>query len=169
SRECSMPPVFDFGNRTLPYGVFRPPGLPPRVGVAVDDLVLDLSMLVDSPEEFEQSSLNAFMAKGRQRWRDVRAVVEARVRDGVGLGYVVGVPSEQGVPVPAGEFRDHVFGAVALLDWSARDIQAWEYQPLGPFLGKSFATTVSSWVVPLEALDDAWVDGPCQEPAVFPY
>jgi fumarylacetoacetase len=73
--------------------------------------------------------------------------------------------------VPASEFRHHVFGVVILIDWSARDIQAWEYQPLGPFLAKSFATTISSWIVPLEALDEAggWVDGPVQEPEVLPY
>src|SRR5205085_5779257 len=55
-----------------------------------------------------------------------------------------------------------------LNDWSARDIQAWEYQPLGPFLGKSFATSISPWVVPLEALAAARVDGPAQDPAPLP-
>ena len=54
-------------------------------------------------------------------------------------------------------------------DWSARDIQAWEYQPLGPFLGKSFATSVGPWVVPLEALSDAWVPAPEQDPPVLDY
>ncbi|MEU3617985.1 fumarylacetoacetate hydrolase family protein [Streptomyces sp. NPDC006872] len=257
----------DFGQRTLPYGVFRAPGLAPRVGVAVGDLVLDLSRLIDSPEEFEQPSLNAFMATGHRRWQEVRAAVESRVEAGVSLGqdgvhriadvdvlmpievadfvdffsgiehatnaghvlrpgedplkpnyrhlpvgyhgragtvipsgvdvvrprgqvragdevvlresarldfeaelgYVVGVPSTQGTPVSAERFRDHVFGVVVLVDWSARDIQAWEYQPLGPFLGKSFATTISPWVLPLDALDEAWVDGPVQEPPVLPY
>ncbi|MER7604667.1 fumarylacetoacetate hydrolase family protein [Nocardioides sp. NPDC127503] len=85
----------------------------------------------------------------------------------VELGYVVGVPSTLGVPVSGHALRDHVFGVVILIDWSARDIQAWEYQPLGPFLAKSFATTISPWVAPLEALD--WVEGPRQEPAVLPY
>ena len=56
-----------------------------------------------------------------------------------------------------GDFRDHVFGLCLLNDWSARDIQAWEYVPLGPFLGKSFATSVSAWITPLEALDAARV------------
>jgi fumarylacetoacetase len=71
--------------------------------------------------------------------------------------------------VPIDDFRAHVFGAVLVNDWSARDLQAWEYQPLGPFLGKSFRTSVSPWVVPLDALDAARVPGPPQEPAVLPY
>jgi fumarylacetoacetase len=261
--------VVDFGTETLPYGVFRPPGLSPRIGVAVGELVLDLSHLIDAPKEFARPSLNALLAAGRERWAEVRSLVTARVASGVTagedgvyaqsdievllpikvadfvdyfsgiehavnmgrilrpddanplkpnyrhlpvgyhgragtvipsgvgivrpcgqvkttdgvvcrrterldieteLGYVVGVPSVLGRPVPASEFRNHVFGLVILIDWSARDIQAWEYQPLGPFLAKSFATTISSWVVPLEALDESgWVDGPVQEPDVLPY
>ena len=85
------------------------------------------------------------------------------------LGFVVGTPSELGAPVPYDAFADHVFGVVGLNDWSARDIQAWEYVPLGPFLGKSFATSVSHWVTPLEALDAAWVDLPGQDPEPLPY
>ncbi len=68
------------------------------------------------------------------------------------LGIYIGTPSELGEPVPVGRAADHVFGFCLLNDWSARDIQAWEYQPLGPFLGKNFATTVSPWVVTAEAL-----------------
>ncbi len=68
------------------------------------------------------------------------------------LGFVVGPGSALGKPIAVGGALNHVFGVVLLNDWSARDIQAWEYQPLGPFLGKSFATTVSPWVVTLEAL-----------------
>ena len=64
---------------------------------------------------------------------------------------------------------DHIFGVVLLNDWSARDIQAWEYVPLGPFLGKSFATRISAWVVPFEALAGAGVPVPGQDPAVLPY
>ena len=85
------------------------------------------------------------------------------------VGFVVGVGSALGEAVPAGSFADHVFGVVLVNDWSARDIQAWEYQPLGPFLGKSFATSISPWVVPLEALGAARVDGPAQHPAPLPY
>jgi fumarylacetoacetase len=85
------------------------------------------------------------------------------------LGFVVGVPSRLGEPVPASAFRDHVFGVVLVNDWSARDIQAWEYQPLGPFLGKSFATSVSAWVTPLALLEDRFVRSPAQEPEPLPY
>jgi fumarylacetoacetase len=68
------------------------------------------------------------------------------------LGFVIGPGNPLGKPIGIGRALDHVFGALLLNDWSARDIQAWEYQPLGPFLGKSFASTVSPWVVTLEAL-----------------
>ena len=85
------------------------------------------------------------------------------------LGFVVGTPSALGDRVGVDGFADHVFGLVGLNDWSARDIQAWEYVPLGPFLGKSFATSISHWVTPLEALDAAWVDLPGQDPEPLPY
>ncbi|HEU4567455.1 MAG TPA: fumarylacetoacetase [Marmoricola sp.] len=85
------------------------------------------------------------------------------------VGFVVGVPSAPGERVPASAFRDHVFGVVLVNDWSARDIQSWEYVPLGPFLGKSFATSVSSWVLPLDALEGARVAPPAQDPAPLPY
>jgi fumarylacetoacetase len=85
------------------------------------------------------------------------------------VGFVVGVPSRLGEPVGVSGFRDHVFGVVLVNDWSARDIQAWEYVPLGPFLGKSFATSVSAWVVPLAALDHAVVRLPEQDPPVLDY
>ncbi|GAA1872224.1 fumarylacetoacetase [Actinomadura bangladeshensis] len=85
------------------------------------------------------------------------------------VGFVAGVPSPAGRGVPAGAFRDHVFGFVLVNDWSARDLQAWESQPLGPFLGKSFATSVSSWVVPVAALEPARVSPPVQDPAPLPY
>jgi fumarylacetoacetase len=85
------------------------------------------------------------------------------------LGFVVGAGSALGEPVPASAFRDHVFGVVLVNDWSARDIQAWEYQPLGPFLGKSFATSVGAWITPLALLEDRFVPGPVQEPEPLPY
>ena len=87
----------------------------------------------------------------------------------VEVGFVVGTPSPLGSRVPASQFAEHVFGIVLLNDWSARDIQAWEYQPLGPFLGKSFATSISPWVVPLDALAAAEVAPPEQDPAPLPY
>ena len=68
------------------------------------------------------------------------------------LGMYIGAPSELGETVPVGKAAEHIFGYCLLNDWSARDVQAWEYQPLGPFLGKNFATTVSPWVVTQEAL-----------------
>ncbi len=85
------------------------------------------------------------------------------------LGFVVGTPSRLGEPVPTGDFADHVFGVVLVNDWSARDIQAWEYVPLGPFLGKSFATSVSAWVTPLALLEERRVPAPAQEPEPLPY
>ena len=80
------------------------------------------------------------------------------------LGFVVGTPSTHGQPVGTDGFRDHVFGVTLLNDWSARDVQAFEYRPLGPFLGKSFATSISAWVTPLAALDAARVPLPGQDP-----
>jgi len=68
------------------------------------------------------------------------------------LGFVIGTPSALGEPVPVERAVDHVFGVVLLNDWSARDLQAFESQPLGPFLGKSFATSISPWVTPMAAL-----------------
>ena len=85
------------------------------------------------------------------------------------LGFVVGVGSRRGNTVSARAFRDHVFGVVLVNDWSARDIQAWEYQPLGPFLGKSFATSIAAWVTPLALLEDRFVASPEQEPAPLEY
>ncbi|KNB50047.1 fumarylacetoacetase [Streptomyces caatingaensis] len=85
------------------------------------------------------------------------------------VGFVVGTPSAVGTPVPQSAFRDHVFGVCLVNDWSARDIQAWEYVPLGPFLGKSFATSVSAWITPLEALDAARTAPPARTYPLLPY
>jgi len=85
------------------------------------------------------------------------------------VGFVVGAGSEFGVPVGLDDFADHVFGVCLVNDWSARDIQAWEYVPLGPFLGKSFATSVSAWIVPLDALDAARVRPPARDVEPLPY
>ena len=87
----------------------------------------------------------------------------------VEVGFVVGAPSVQGTSVPASALADHVFGVVLLNDWSARDVQAWEYVPLGPFLGKSFATSVSAWVTPLAALGHARVPAVVQDPPPLTY
>ena len=105
---------------------------------------------------------------GQRRGRDGpffgptrRLDVEAEV------GFVVGTGSQG--PVPPARFGEHVFGVVLLNDWSARDVQALESAPLGPFLGKAFATSISGWVLPLEALDAARVDGPVQDPTPLPH
>lgn len=85
------------------------------------------------------------------------------------VGFVVGTPSMWGRPVSLLDFADHVFGVCLVNDWSARDIQAWEYLPLGPFLGKSFATSISPWVIPLDALAAARVQPPVRDPGPLPY
>jgi len=85
------------------------------------------------------------------------------------VGFVTGSGNALGVPIDADDAGEHIFGMVLVNDWSARDIQRWEYVPLGPFLGKSFATTVSPWVVPLEALVPYMVPGPAQDPEPLPY
>jgi fumarylacetoacetase len=85
------------------------------------------------------------------------------------IGFVIGVPSSLGTPVPVRDFTQHVFGAVVVNDWSARDLQAWEYAPLGPFLGKSFLTSISPWVVPLAALESARVPPPTRDVPLLPY
>jgi fumarylacetoacetase len=87
------------------------------------------------------------------------------------LGIFVGPGNALGEPVPIGAAEDHVFGLCLLNDWSARDIQGWEYQPLGPFLSKNFASTVSPWVVTLEALAPFRVpfERPAGDPRPLPY
>ncbi|SIR52429.1 fumarylacetoacetate hydrolase [Peribacillus simplex] len=85
------------------------------------------------------------------------------------MGWFIGTGNPLGEPIPVNQAENHVFGLVLVNDWSARDIQAWEYQPLGPFLSKSFATSISPWVVPLEALEPFRTAGPQQDPEPFPY
>jgi fumarylacetoacetase len=88
------------------------------------------------------------------------------------VGAFVGYGNDMGHPVPVAEAREHLFGLCLVNDWSARDIQSWEYQPLGPFLAKSFATTVSPWVVTLDALEPfrvAAYERPAEDPAPLPY
>ncbi len=85
------------------------------------------------------------------------------------MGFIIGKGNDLGSSISTKDAPDHVFGMVLLNDWSSRDIQKWEYVPLGPFLGKSFATSISPWVVTLDALEPFLVDGPTQEPAVLPH
>ncbi len=85
------------------------------------------------------------------------------------VGFITGPGNAMGTRIPASRAREHIFGVLLVNDWSARDIQAWEYQPLGPFLGKSFATSVSPWIVTLDALEPYRVAGPQQDPRPLEY
>jgi fumarylacetoacetase len=85
------------------------------------------------------------------------------------MGFVTGPGNRLGEPIAVEDASEHIFGMLLVNDWSARDIQAWEYQPLGPFLGKSFATTISPWIVTLDALEPFRVEGPLQRPEPLDY
>ena len=85
------------------------------------------------------------------------------------MGYIIGMNSSLGSSISTKNAENYIFGKVLFNDWSARDIQKWEYVPLGPFLGKSFASSISPWVVTMEALDPFRVPGPIQEPNVLDY
>src|SRR6185312_11648972 len=88
------------------------------------------------------------------------------------VGCFVGAGNPLGEPVRLDQAEDHLFGLCLVNDWSARDIQAWEYQPLGPFLAKNFATTISPWIVTFEALEPFRVPAlarPDGDPALLPY
>jgi len=280
-------PDSHFPIQNLPYGIFKPKsGGSPRIGTAIGDYVLDLAELEDAgvfdgPEldgehVFDSTSLNAFMAMGRNAWKEAREKISQLLRDdeptirdndrlrdkvlfkrpdvemllpvdigdytdfysskehatNVGtifrgkenalqpnwlhlpvgyhgrassivldgngirrplgqtkpqnedkpsfgpsrlldfeleMGFFTGPDSKLGEPIPIKEADDHIFGMVLVNDWSARDIQAWEYVPLGPFLAKNFATTISPWVVTLEALEPFKTEGPKQDPEPLPY
>ncbi len=83
--------------------------------------------------------------------------------------FLIGPPNELGEPISIERATDHIFGLVLMNDWSARDIQTWEYQPLGPFLAKNFCTSISPWVVTLDALEPFRRPLPAQDPKPFPY
>lgn len=85
------------------------------------------------------------------------------------MGFFIGTGNGLGESISADEAEEHIFGMVIVNDWSARDIQAWEYQPLGPFLAKNFATSISPWVVTLDALEPFRTDGPKFEKELLPY
>ena len=279
-------PGSHFPIENLPFGVFTPRQGGARVGVAIGDLILDLSVLEElghfrSPEfqdrnVFSESSLNAFLALGRPAWREARDVIQhllaadtgmlrddadlsarvfhaqkdvtmqlpARIGDytdfyssyhhahNVGtmlrgpenalmpnwkwlpvayhgrassivpsgadvrrphgqtkppdavapvfgpsrsldfeleMAFLIGPSNSLGEPVPIDRAADHIFGFVLMNDWSARDMQTWEYQPLGPFLAKNFCTSISPWVVTLEALEPFRKPLPSQDPEPLPY
>lgn len=275
-----------FPIQNLPFGIFKPAESGARVGVAIGDLILDLSVLEElnffrTPEfldrrVFSESSLNAFLALGRPAWRKAREVIQnllnaetATLRDDAALrdrvfhaqkdvgmqlparigdytdfyssynhafnvgtmfrgpenalmpnwkwlpvgyhgrassivisgaevrrpsgqmkppdastptfgpsrsldfeletAFVIGPSNSLGEPVPIDRAADHIFGLVLMNDWSARDIQAWEYQPLGPFLGKNFCTSISPWIVTLDALEPFRKPLPPQDPEPLSY
>jgi fumarylacetoacetase len=277
----SVPADHPFPIQNLPYGVFSAREKDPRVGVAIGDYVLDLSVLSEagllpSYGVFAQPSLNAFMASGPEVWNEVRSVLQylldeetsilqgnhrlrarvlipveeatmhfpAAVGDytdfysskqhatNVGsmfrdknnpllpnwlhvpvayhgrasslvvsgtsirrprgqtkrseaaspefgpsreldfeleIGYFIGQGNRLGEPISVTDAQRQVFGLVLVNDWSARDVQRWEYVPLGPFLAKNFSTSISPWVVPMAALQPFRVAGPKQDPAPLPY
>src|ERR1700736_1298710 len=273
-----------FPLENLPFGVFKPDEGAARIGVALGEHVVDLSVLeeagqfrdLESRELFSQNSLNGFLALGRPAWRRVREILQkllsaetptlrddkklrervfhrqadvvmqlpakignytdfyssyhhahnvgtmlrgpenalmpnwkwmpvayhgrassvvvsgAQVRRPQGqikppdaaapifgatksldyeleMAFLIGPGNSLGQPVPIDQAVDHIFGLVLMNDWSARDIQAWEYQPLGPFLAKNFCTSISPWVVTLEALEAFRKPLPRQDPEPLSY
>jgi len=273
-----------FPIQNLPYGIFKPRDGTARAGVAIGELILDLSVLeelghfrdVTEQQIFSGGSLNAFMATGRPAWKRTRAILQnllsadngalrdnselrehafhkqsevtmqlpARVGDytdfyssyhhahNVGTmlrgpenalmpnwkwlpvayhgrassivvsgtevkrphgqtkpadasapvfgssksldfeletAFFIGPGNPLGQPVSIDHAEEHIFGIVLMNDWSARDIQTWEYQPLGPFLAKNFCTSISPWVVTLEALEPFRKNLSAQDPAPLPY
>ena len=269
-------PDSDFPIQNLPYGVFSTNENPsPRIGTRLGDFVIDLAMLDNEDifgkrySFFADSSLNRFMAAGRDVWQEIRQRLTRLVGEGqaslkkealipihkvqmhlpveigdytdfyasrehatnVGImfrgkenalmpnwlhlpvgyhgrassvvisgtdvirprgqvkpkeaplefttsrqldfelemGFFVGMGNNLGEPISIENAHEHIFGMVLLNDWSARDIQAWEYQPLGPFLAKNFATSISPWVVTMDALEPFRVKGPEQDPTPLPY
>ena len=85
------------------------------------------------------------------------------------MGFLIGTGNKLGDPISIEQAEKHIFGMVLVNDWSARDIQSWEYVPLGPFLAKNFATSISPWVVPMEALESFRTAGPVQDPEPLEY
>ena len=279
-------PESHFPIQNLPFGIFKPAQGPARVGVAIGDFVLDLSVLEELGHfrfpEFQQrpvfsmDALNAFLALGRPAWRKAREVIQhllasdtATLRDDTALrarvlrarkdvtlqlparigdytdfyssyhhahnvgtmlrgpenalmpnwkwlpvayhgrassivvsgtdvrrphgqtkppntdapifgpsrsfdyeletAFLIGPGNALGTSIPIDRATDHIFGLVLMNDWSARDVQAWEYQPLGPFLAKNFCTSISPWVVMLEALEPFRKPLSRQDPEPLPY
>jgi fumarylacetoacetase len=279
-------PDSHFPIQNLPFGIFKPAQGPARVGVAIGDFVLDLSVLEELghfrlPEfqertVFSSDALNGFLTLDRPAWRKAREVIQhllssdtttlrddaalrarafhrrkevtmqlpARIGDytdfyssyhhahNVGTmlrgpenalmpnwkwlpvayhgrassivvsgtdvrrphgqtkppdsasptfgpsrsfdyeleaAFIVGPGNAMGSPIPIDQATEHIFGLVLMTDWSARDIQAWEYQPLGPFLAKNFCTSISPWVVTLDALEPFRKPLLPQDPAPLPY
>ena len=118
------------------------------------------------------SGIDIYRPKGQVLLPDKKTPsfqLSSRVDFELEMGFIIGKNSNLGESISASEAEGYIFGKVLFNDWSARDIQKWEYVPLGPFLGKSFASSMSPWVVTLEALDLFRIDGPEQNPKVLPY
>lgn len=118
------------------------------------------------------SGQNIHRPKGQVMLRDAKAPVfrpSSKLDFELEMGFIIGKNSRIGESITTSDAEDYIFGKVLFNDWSARDIQKWEYVPLGPFLGKSFASSISPWVVTLEALAPFKVQGPDQVPEVLPY
>ena len=118
------------------------------------------------------SGIDIYRPKGQVLLPDKKTPsfqLSSRVDFELEMGFIIGKNSNLGESISTSEAEDYIFGKVLFNDWSARDIQKWEYVPLGPFLSKSFASSMSPWVVTLEALDLFRIDGPEQNPKVLPY
>ncbi len=118
------------------------------------------------------SGQNIHRPKGQVLLPDAKAPVfqaSSRVDFELEMGFIIGKNSRIGESITTSDAEDYIFGKVLFNDWSARDIQKWEYVPLGPFQGKSFASSISPWIVTLEALEPFKVQGPEQDPEVLPY
>ncbi|WP_217633318.1 fumarylacetoacetase [Pricia antarctica] len=118
------------------------------------------------------SGQNIYRPKGQVLLPDTKAPVfqaSSKVDFELEMGFIIGKNSRMGESITTSDAEDYIFGKVLFNDWSARDIQKWEYVPLGPFLGKNFASSISPWIVTLEALEPFKVQGPEQEPEVLPY
>lgn len=118
------------------------------------------------------SGIDIYRPKGQVLLLDKKTPsfqLSSRVDFELEMGFIIGKNSNLGESISTSEAEDYIFGKVLFNDWSARDIQKWEYVPLGPFLSKSFASSMSPWVVTLEALDLFRIDGPEQNPKVLPY
>ena len=118
------------------------------------------------------SGIDIYRPKGQVLLLDKKTPsfqLSSRVDFELEMGFIIGKNSNLGESISTSEAEDYIFGKILFNDWSARDIQKWEYVPLGPFLSKSFASSMSPWVVTLEALDLFRIDGPEQNPKVLPY
>lgn len=117
------------------------------------------------------SGTEVYRPKGQVKPGELDPVLKSSTRLDFELemAFIIGKETSNGDSIPLGNTDDHIFGMVIFNDWSARDIQKWEYVPLGPFLGKSFASSISPWVVTLEALKPFATEGPTQNPEVLEY